>query len=806
MERRTAFIGREREIAEVRSLLEGTRLLTLTGPGGIGKTRLATEAIDVTAPVGPRRVMVELASVRDPDQLLPAIGAALGVRESSAIDALHVVTEHLERAETILLLDNFEQIVSAGPTVGSLLDAAPSTRVAVTSRVPLHISGEQEYAVPPLSTPPAAAAASYEEIRTSESVRLFLERARAVRPTFELTAENAAAVGEICRRLDGVPLAIELAASRLKLLSPDAMLKRLGQQLDFLTGGAADAPARQRTLRATIAWSYGLLPASERALLARSAVFTGGFALDGARAVEPDQDDRGLLEALGLLVDHNLLTAGIGADQEPRFGMLETIREFGQGELSSSDGKRVRDRHADFCIQLAELAAARLQGFEHTRWLARLHEEIDNIRAARAWLSDRKDAERLSRLAAAMGTYFRYYGSLAEGRAWLAEALGYRQEVGPPTRAAVLMHAGWLDAVDGDLAGGKELLQQALAIYDEIGDEIRAADTRYHLGATLTDLGDADAARAELQSGLAVAKSANLPALEGRLLYALAFLVGYTEFTSFDERERMLKESIAASTRAGDRQRVALTINHHGWVAWDRGDRQVAVERWDEAVAMTREWGEGAFLGSLLMVRSFGERMTGRMEDARQTMLEGLRLIRETGALPDIIGCLADVVLWLHTAGAAERAQVHWQAAERLARDHGFRAEQSWPLPYVRIELGGGNAPAAALDRAGVPPVVVEEALDAAEHDLETAVIAPGASPRDRSPFELTPREREVLGLVVAGRTNAEIGEALFISRKTASVHVANIKDKLAADSRIGIVTIALERGLVASHAAEPSS
>ena len=230
----------------------------------------------------------------------------------------------------------------------------------------------------------------------------------------------------------------------------------------------------------------------------------------------------------------------------------------------------------------------------------------------------------------------------------------------------------------------------------------------------------------------------------------------------------------------------------------------MAVERWDEAVAMTREWGEGAFLGSLLMVRSFGERMTGRMEDARQTMLEGLRLIRETGALPDIIGCLADVVLWLHTAGAAERAQVHWEAAERLAHDHGFRAEQSWPLPYVRIELGGGNAPATAVDRTGVPPVAVEQALDAAEHDLETAVIAPGESPRDRSPFELTPREREVLELVVAGRTNAEIGEALFISRKTASVHVANIKDKLAADSRIGIVTIALERGLVSSQTAEP--
>ncbi|HEX6474962.1 MAG TPA: LuxR family transcriptional regulator, partial [Candidatus Limnocylindria bacterium] len=392
------------------------------------------------------------------------------------------MTEHLGRTETILLLDNFEQIVSAGPTVGSVLDSSPSTRIAVTSRVPLHISGEQEFSVPPLGTPPMSGTGSSQEIGATESVQLFVERARAVRPAFQLTEENAGVIGEICRALDGVPLAIELAASRLKMLSPQAILKRLGQRLDFLTGGAADAPARQRTLRATIEWSYGLLAAPDQAVLARCAVFTGGFGLDGAAAVSPGQDDDELLSSIGLLVDHNLVTAGIGADQEPRFGMLETIREFGQSELSPAEANAARDRHADFCIQLAEAAATQLQGFEHMSWLARLHEELDNIRAARAWLSESGDAERLSRLAAAMGTYFRYYGSLSEGRSWLVEARIHSHEVGAETRAAVLLHAGWLEAVGGDLALGIDLLRQALTTYDEVGNGVRSADTLYHLG------------------------------------------------------------------------------------------------------------------------------------------------------------------------------------------------------------------------------------------------------------------------------------------------------------------------------------
>ena len=802
MEWRTAFIGRDREIADVQRLLEGTRLLTLTGPGGIGKTRLAMQALGEASAQGPRHVVVTLASVRESDQLLPAIGAALGLRESSAIDAIHVLSERLARRDTVLLLDNFEQIASAGPAVGTLLDATPSLRVMVTSRIPLHVSGEQVYPVPPLATPPTTGTSSLAEVRDSESVRLFVERARSVRPDFQLDAANAAAVAEICSQLDGLPLAIELAASRLRVLSPDAILKRLGARLALLTGGAADAPVRQRTLRATIAWSYELLPVEERALLARCAVFSGGFGLDGVRAVVPGHDESTLLEAVGLLVDHNLMTTSVGSDGEPRFGMLETIREFADGELQPADRTGVRDRHADYCIQVAETAGAKLQGFEHAMWLGRLNEEVDNVRAARSWLSEQGDGERLSRLAAAMGIYWRYYGSISEARTWLTEAIEYGERLTPDTRAALLMNAGWLDAVGGDLTRGRDLLEQALAQYGEIGDQIRVANTLYHLGMTLVDLGEWEATSEHLERGLALARSGGDAGLEGRLLYGLAERLGYTDPHLLADRAKLVVESIRASKRAGDIQRAALALGQYGWIAWDSGDRQLAVERWTEAVRLHRELGERSFLGSVLLVKGFGERKLGRLEDARASLLEAVQLTREAGALPDVVACLAEVSLWLRTVGDDEHARAAWLAAERFAAEHRIRAELCWPLEVARAEMDV-EAMAPSMAEPPLPPetVSLEDALDAAEHNLEAAEIRQSAhAAAPGSPFELTPREREVLVLVVAGRTNAEIGEALFISRKTASVHVANIKEKLAADSRIGIVTIALDRGLVTAQ------
>ena len=423
MEWRTAFVGREHEIASLRELLKRTRLLTLTGPGGIGKSRLAVEAISRGPGEFPGRVTIaELAPLRDHGQVLSAIAAALGIRDSGAVDPLHVVVERLERTATLLLLDNFEHVVRAAPTVSALLNAAPSLRVMVTSRVALHLSGEQEYPVPPLEVPPAGRP-DLQRMATTGAVVLFVERAKGVRPEFGLNQSNADAVSEICRRLDGLPLAIELAASRLRVLSPEALRRRLEQRLEVLTGGVADAPERQRTLRATIAWSYELLGQRERAMQLRCAVFAGGFTMEAAQAVTPEEEGHaGLLDVVELLVDHNLLTASAGRDEEPRFRMLETIREFALEEMDARTYADVRDRHASHFLELAEVAGARLQGPEHALWLSRLTDELDNLRVAMDWLAEVSDAERFARLTAAMAPYWRYYGEIREGQRRLRDA------------------------------------------------------------------------------------------------------------------------------------------------------------------------------------------------------------------------------------------------------------------------------------------------------------------------------------------------------------------------------------------------
>jgi predicted ATPase/DNA-binding CsgD family transcriptional regulator len=808
MEWRTAFVGREREIDSVRSLLGKTRLLTLTGAGGIGKTRLALEVVQRSPGEFQGDVVtVELASVRDPEQLLAAISARLGFRDMGAVDPVHVLSERLGRTRTLLLLDNFEQIVSAAPRVGELLDATPSLVVVVTSRVALHLSGEQEYTVPPLELPTEASISVLEHLRATEAIALFTQRAGMVRPDFELTPANAGAVADICRRLDGLPLAIELAASRLKVLTPEALLKRLGQRLAILTGGAADAPERQRTLRATIAWSYELLPPRERAQLLRCAVFVGGFTIEAARAICPDDEAQdGLLDELGLLVDHNLLTASTGEEGEPRFGMLETIREFAIEEMDGREYEAIRRRHAQHFTELADAAGSRLQGLEHATWLARLTNELANLRVALAWTADDGDAERFVRLAAAMAPYWRYYGDIREGRRWLGAALTVSETVSLNLRAKVTRAAGWLEAVAGNLTYGEQLLNQSLRLYERVGDEGEVATTLYHLGSTLLDLDRRTAASRRLERGLALARKTGAAATEARLLLALAWQLGNSNRQQ--ERGELIRQAIDASVRAGDLQRLALSLATAGWDAWDSGDQRQAITHWAESVALLRQWGERAFLGSILLFLSYGHLRLGEREAARPPLLEAIQLMRQVGAVPDIITALSHVADWLLANEAPGRALVLWRAAEVIRQRHGFDEGLVSPLKSVREALRATASVASLTVSPEATPISIEEALDVAERDVAAIAIMPGRGQAAAagSRFDLTPREREVLELVVAGRSNAEIGEALYISRKTASVHVANIKDKLGAQSRIGIATMAIEGGLIPGAAVAPDA
>src|SRR3712207_5734721 len=388
----TPLIGREKEVAEVCERLSRSevRLLTLTGAGGTGKTRLGLHAAaELTGEFEDGVFFVSLAAIRDPQLVVPAVARMLGVKEAGGQPLLESLEYYLDEKHILLMVDNFEQVLEAAPMVTELLSTAPNLKVLATSRIPLRLYGEHEYSVPPLALPDPRRSPSVERLTQYEAVRLFVERAQAAKADFSETNENAPAVAEICYRLDGLPLAIELAAARIKVLSPQKMLERLGNRLKLLTGGARDLPERQRTLRSTIEWSYGLLGEGEKVFFARLSVFAGGRTLEAIEAICDAESDLpvDVLDGLGSLVDKNLLKQEEGVGREPRFVMLETIHEYAREKLQESEeGEDIRRLHAEYFLALAEEADPGLEeGAQQAVWVERLEEEHDNIRAALSW-------------------------------------------------------------------------------------------------------------------------------------------------------------------------------------------------------------------------------------------------------------------------------------------------------------------------------------------------------------------------------------------------------------------------------------
>ena len=413
----TALVGREREVEELVTLLHGAenRLVTITGPGGTGKTRLALE---VAPRVAGEAVFVDLAPVHDPDLVGDTIARVLGA-EATGQSELESIVARIGDDELLLVLDNFEQLADAAPFVASILEAIPSVRLLVTSQAPLHLRGEHQYPLEPLDE--------------AQAVALFVERAQAVKPGFALSEENEAAVAEIVQRLDGLPLAIELAAARIKLLSPQAIAARLENRLELLTTGARDLPERQQTLRSAIDWSYELLDEGEQKLFARLGAFSGGCSLEAAEAVcgAPEGLRLGeVMDLLGSLVDKSLLRQVDDADGEPRFVLFETIREYARSRLAESgEAEAVLRAHAERYLALAEMAEPELIRAEQATWLERLDEEQGNLRAALEWSLESGEIEVGLRIAAALGRFWSTRGHMAEGRKWLAEALGTSPDV-----------------------------------------------------------------------------------------------------------------------------------------------------------------------------------------------------------------------------------------------------------------------------------------------------------------------------------------------------------------------------------------
>jgi predicted ATPase/class 3 adenylate cyclase len=632
----TTFIGREQEIRDGLKLLDGTRLLTLTGPGGTGKTRLSLQlAAEAAASFPDGAFWVPLAPISDPELVPSTIAHSLGVQVSGSELPIDRVTEHLRDKTLLLVLDNFEQILSAAPTVSTLLDAARGVKVVTSSRAPLRISGEQELPVPPLELPDPERLPSLEVLAQSDAVRLFIERARAVKPDFMVTAENAGAVAEIVFRLDGLPLAIELAAARVKILTPQAMLPRLRQGLDLLASSGRDRTDRQRTLRGAIAWSYDLLDDGMQRLFARCAVFVGGAQLEQLEAVCGDAGEigRDMLDGVGELVDQSLLRQ-IEVDGEPRFRMLVTIRDYALERLAErGEAVDLRSRHLAAYVAFAERARPELQGKDQKRWLDKVELEHDNMRAALDFAISDRHADEAARLVYALWRFWQSRGYLREGRSWAERAVavpGGTREL----RLRALEALGGLVYWMGDLA----MLTHygaALDLAREIGDKKEIALAAYNLSFAYTiPTNDMVRGRVLLEEALALFRELGDGAAIGRSSFALSNVVSGGQGHSREDllfARRTIGEALAQHRKLSNQFDLAWDLHMAGLIDLKLGDLENARLQWAEAIGLFVAAGD--ISGMVLMLSDFSELAQAAGDLERHDVLVGAwaALARKTG-------------------------------------------------------------------------------------------------------------------------------------------------------------------------------
>ena len=669
----TPLVGREREVeALCRRLRQaGMRLVTLTGPGGVGKTRLALQVgAELLDHFTDGVFLVSLASIRDPALVPPTLAQALGVREVAGQSLLATLQHELRDRHLLLLLDNFEQVIGAAPLVADLLERCPRLQALVTSRAVLRLSGEYDFPVPPLTLPDPAHPPALERLTQYEAVRLFLERAQAARADFAVTNETAPAVAELCHRLEGLPLAIELAAARVRLFSPPALLARLERRLPLLTGGPRDRPARQQTMRAAIAWSYDLLDPAEQALFRRLAVFVGGWTIEAAEAVATAAGPLALdlLAGLESLLDKSLLRS-TGADEAtPRFGMLEVIREYGLEQLEAgSEAETTRRAHAAWHLALAERAAPALDGPDQVAWLARLEQEHHNLRAAFDWLLAEGDAEAALRLGGLIWRFWEIRGHFGEGRARLAQALAHPAASAPtPARAKALSAAGNLAYRQGDFQAARTLHQECLAIWRLAGDRAGAASALNNLGLISHRQGDFAAARAFHEQSLAIRRELGDERGLAVTLTSLANVL--REQGDYGGARSLLDEGLAIKERLGDRQGVAITLNNLAILAARQGDYPRARALFEQSLAIRRElgdrWGIAAALENLGCVAC----EEGDYAAAQPLFEESLAIRQELGdrwGIGQSLSNLGAVACWHGDAEAARARYEHCLAIRR---------------------------------------------------------------------------------------------------------------------------------------------
>jgi predicted ATPase len=634
---RTGFVGREKEVTAAKELLlrQDVRLVTVTGPGGIGKTRLAVEVASGLLEHFPGGIhFVALSAIRDPGMTSFVIIQALGIREAGGQSPLEILRKNLQestRAPMLIVLDNFEHLMEAAPALAELLATGPNLKILVTSRAALHVYGEHEFPVPPLALPDSRSLPSVAVLSQYPAVALFLERAVAVKPDFQMNRENATAIVDICARLDGLPLAIELAAARIKVLSLSSMRTRLASRLQLLTGGARDLPQRQQTLRATIDWSYDLLSPAEQKLFRRLAVFVRGCTLEGVEAVCDTKGDLNLdlLDGMASMVDRSLMQQVGQANGESRFVMLETIREYGLDKLQASgEAAMTRRAHAAYCLVLAEEAATEQSDAESTKWLARLTLEHDNFRAALEYLTETGDAAWGLRLGTALFQFWEAGEYLAEGRNRLDRLLKL-PGAGAPTkaRARALFAAGVLAGAQGDYVSADALTRESLDIARQMGDKQAIAVSLNAIAVLARDNGDVASARALFEESLALWDELGDRKAFARSLSNLANVAKLQK--DYPRARSLYAECFAIFQGLGDRTGFAWSLNHEGDVAREQGDSVAARDLYEQSLAIFRELGDRWGIAGTLADLGSLAREQRDCRTAHSLYRESLRIFQE---------------------------------------------------------------------------------------------------------------------------------------------------------------------------------
>ena len=750
------FVGREQEIAEVKKSLFATRLLTLTGVGGMGKTRLALKvAAEVLEEFTDGAWVAEFAALSEPALIVKTVASTLRVSEQPGLPLLDALVDHLSSKSLLLIFDNCEHLLSACAHLAHvLLQACPGLRILVTSREHLGIAGEVEHRVPALSLPDPQNPPSFKTMMQYEAIRLFMERAGSCDPGFAVVAANGSAVAQVCHRLDGIPLAIELAAARIKVLTPHEIAERLDDQFRLLRGGPRDAPTRHRSLHAAISWSYELLAAEERRLFRSLAIFRGGFALESAEAV-CGQGDIDVIDGLSSLIDKSLLTRITTPEGAARFHVLETFREYGL-ELLAAEGELdgTRRRHAEHFAALCELAESDIGSPREERWLHRLWQDIDNVRAAVDW-SLRSSPETSARLGGGLGWLFYLHGHLTEGRARIERILQAIGDVDGRLRSRVLYQAGVLAWGLGEWDEARVWLKESLVLFRREGNARRQAMAIAFIGHVCRSIGEFEEASKHYLTELGIYRRLNS---QWGIAWALFDLgLAARDQGHDDEAEALHEQSLALFRSQGSRWGTA-------WQLWSLG--VLAHRRGDDTRA--REY----FVESLTLYRDLDDRR------GMAQSLEGLATIAFiTGRIPETVRVLS--------AADAVRAGLGAPLALADRREY---------YPMLKSVKASMSAEEFEREWSSGRSLGLDGAIQLAE-DAAHPVVTRSRPPEKRRD-QLTPREREVVALVARGLSNREIGTRLSIAERTATSHVEHIMNKLGLHSRTQIAAWAVRHGL----------